>query len=235
MICFAFAVPHEAQGVLDRLTGKDSFQLLNLHCTTGRMGKREVLVAVLGMGLENARESMRTLLQYFRPKCIILSGYGGALVPQLKRGQVVLSKNYTSPEFLTFVRLLSGFDFGMFCSVDRVVATPEDRKQIHGITDSQVVDMETAAAVEVAREAKVPFLAIRVISDEMDEVLPSAAMAAAFDSATSRPRPLALVWHMLCHPGDIKPFKAFVQGLAPSRKRLTEFLFQVEKELPPRW
>jgi adenosylhomocysteine nucleosidase len=235
MICFAFAVPHESAGVIERLTERDTFHLMNMRCTTGKYGKREVVVAEIGMGLSNARENLSLLLQYFRVKCIIHSGYGGALVPQLKKNQIVLSKNYSSPEFLTFVRLLSGFDFGMFCSVDRVVSTPEDREQIHRITEAQVVDMETAAAVEIARQAKIPFLAIRVITDEAESIMPAEAMAASFDTEKNAAKPLNLMWHFVKHPKDYKPFIEFVKGLEPARKALTDFLFVVEKELPPRW
>jgi len=127
MICYAFPLAHEAQELLKVCTQKESFSINRLHCTMANFGKRQVLIAQIGMGQAQAAENTQLIFQYFRPRAFVLAGYGGALVAPMKLGQVVVSDNFTSEEILPFLRLLSGFDFAGFCTSDEVAATPEKR------------------------------------------------------------------------------------------------------------
>ena len=235
MICYAFPLAHEASRILKECTEKEEFTIGDLRCTLGNLGQRQVLIALVGMGQERAMENTRTIFQYFRPKAFILSGYGGALVPQLKVGQVVISNNYSSEEVQPFMRLLSGFDFAAFSSVDEVVGTPQQREALAQETHSQVVDMETATVADVVRSRAIPFLALRVISDEYKQVLPTGALAAGFDAETDRTRPIRLFFYLLTHPGEFGRFQRFVLGVSEARKNLTTFLSDLNGELPGSW
>ena len=96
MICYAFPLAHEAAPLLKICTQKESFSIGGLRCTLGNFDDRPVLIALVGMGQKNARERVQEIIQYFRPGVVILAGYGGALVPQLKVGQVMVSTNHSS-------------------------------------------------------------------------------------------------------------------------------------------
>jgi adenosylhomocysteine nucleosidase len=235
MICYAFPLAHEAALVLKQCTEKESFSIDGLHCTLANFGKRRVLVALVGMGEAQAGDNTATLFEYFRLKAVVLAGYGGALVPPLKVGQVVVSANFTSEAVLGFLRLLSGFDFASFCTTDEVVATPEKRDAYASATNSQVADMETEAVANVVGERQVPFLAVRVVSDEYRQVLPAGALAAGFDAARGRATPFRLLGYLVARPGEVMPFTKFVQGLSVARKNLTKFLQQLNNELPANW
>ena len=124
MICYAFPLAHEAALLLKHCTEKESFSIDGLHCTLANFGKRRVLVARIGMGEASARENTEAVFEHFRLKAFVLAGYGGALVPPLKVGQVVISANFTSEAVLGFLRMLSGFDFASFRTTDEVVGTP---------------------------------------------------------------------------------------------------------------
>src|SRR5262245_2256015 len=102
MIGYVFATPHEGSGLVKQLQGTDRFEIGPLQCITGKLNHRQVVVAFLGMGLERAGEQARLLLSYFRLRGLILSGYGGGLVSQLKKGQVVIANNYTTDEVQHF-------------------------------------------------------------------------------------------------------------------------------------
>jgi len=235
MICYAFPLAHEAELFLKGCTGKESFCIDNLSCTMGQLDGRTVLVALVGMGTERARQNTHTIFQYFRPKALILAGYGGALVPQLKVGQVLISNNYSSEEVQSFLRLLSGFDFASFSTVDEVIGTPVRREWQARKSQAQVVDMETAAVAEVAKARAISFTALRVISDDYQQVLPTGALAAGFDPVRGRATPFRLLGYLAIHPGEIKPFKNFVVGLSLARKNLTTFLRDLNNELPSKW
>jgi adenosylhomocysteine nucleosidase len=235
MICYAFPVAHEAEQLLAKCTQRESFSIGPMACTLGNLGARQILVAQIGMGQARARESIQTVFRYFRPKAVVLAGYGGALVSQLKLGQIIVSNNFTSEELLPFLRLLSGFDFAAFCTADEIAGTPEKRDWYAQSMKAQVIDLETAAVADVVRTREIPFLALRVISDEYKTVLPSAALAAGFDPALNRPTPVRLLKYLAFHPRDIRPFKTFVADLGVARKMLTTFLEQVNTELPRGW
>ena len=235
MICYAFPLAHEASLLLSRCTEKESFSIDNLHCTLANFGKRRVLIARIGMGEALAEYNTETIFEHFRLKAFVLAGYGGALVPPLKVGQVVVSTNFSSEAVLGFLRMLSGFDFASFCTTDEVVDTPEKRDSYARATNSQVADMETEAVAEIVRERQIPFMAVRVISDEFQNVLPTGALAAGFDAHLGRATPLRLLGYLAAHTGEIAPLQKFVAGLSVARKNLTKFLEQLNAELPASW
>jgi adenosylhomocysteine nucleosidase len=235
MICYAFPLAHEASLVLKHCTEKESFTIDGLHCTLANFGQRRVLVALIGMGEAPAGDNTATLFEYFRLKAVILAGYGGALVPPLKVGQVLVSNNYTSEAVLGFLRMFSGFDFASFCTTDEVVGTPEKRDAYAQATNSQVADMETGAVADIVRERQIPFMAVRVISDEYLQALPLGALAAGFDAGRGRATPLRLLGYLATRPGEIVPLQKFVRGLSLARKNLTKFLEQLNAELPASW
>ena len=235
MICFAFPLEHEAALVLAQCTEKESFTIDGLKCTLANFGKRPVLVAQIGMGEAQAGDNVETIFQYFRIKALVLSGYGGALVPPLKVGQIVIASNYTSEAVLGFLRLLSGFDFASFCTIEEIAGTIEKRTWYASAHDAQVADMETEPVANKVAERQVPFLAVRVISDEYFQVLPVDALAAGFDARRAVPTPVKLIRYLLAHPADIPPFVHFVKGLGLARKNLTKFLVQLNNDLPASW
>jgi adenosylhomocysteine nucleosidase len=235
MICYAFPLAHEAHEFLKSCTQKESFSIGQLHCTLGNLGERSILITQVGMGQVRAEENMEAIFHYFRPRAVVLAGYGGALSPQLKVGQVIMSTNFSSEEVLPFLRLLTGFDFGGFCTSDELADTKEKRDQYARSSQSQVIEMETSAVADVVRSRSIPFIAVRVISDDYQQVLPTRALAAGFNAREGRPTPFRLLGYLAMHPGDIAPFKKFVSGLLPARRNLTNFLKELNTELPSSW
>ncbi|MCE0499347.1 MAG: hypothetical protein LV481_15510 [Methylacidiphilales bacterium] len=235
MICYAFPLAHEAAGVLKRCRQKETFFIGGLRCTLGNFGNRPVLVALVGMGQDRARENTQKIFSFFRPKAFVLAGYGGALAEPLKVGQVVVANNFSSNEVLRFLRILSGFDFASFSTTDELMDTPQKREACARKTKGEVVDMETAAVAEVVDSRQIPFMAVRAISDDFHQILPVRALAAGFDPVKGRATPLCLLWRLGTHPAEFAPFRKFVAGLGPARRNLTSFLLQLNAELPRGW
>jgi adenosylhomocysteine nucleosidase len=235
MICYAFPLAHEASLLLKRSTEKESFTINGVPCTLANFGRRRVLIALVGMGRDTAAKSTETILDNFRLKALVLAGYGGALVSPMKVGQVVISANFTSESVLGFLRMLSGFDFAGFCTMDEVAGTPVKRDSYAQYSKHQVAEMETDAVAALVCERQIPFMAVRVISDDYAQVLPIGALAAGFDAIKGRATPFRLLGYLMTHPGEFVPFKNFVAGLSPARKKLTSFLEQLNKELPSSW
>jgi adenosylhomocysteine nucleosidase len=235
MICYAFPLAHEAELLLKNCTQKDRFTIDGAHFTLGNLGRRHVLIARIGMGEAAAVDNVATVFQYFKLRAFILAGYGGALVPPLKVGQVVVSSNFSSEAVLGFLRMLSGFDFASFCTLEEVVGTPEAREEIARATEAQVADMETEAVANVVSTRQIPFLAVRAISDDFQHVLPVGALAAGFNTSLGKATPGRLLAHLAKHPREIGPMGKFIGDLSIARKNLTRFLQTLNNELPAGW
>jgi nucleoside phosphorylase len=235
MIAFVFATPHEGRDLVAKVKDKDIFYLDTLQCITGQLGGRKVVVAFVGMGMERAGVHSKILLSYFRLKGLVLGGYGGGLVSQLKKGQVVVANNYTTEEVQHFLRFIPGFDFATFCTATGLVATVEHKQEFARLSQAQVVDMESAAVAVAAEERQVPFIAVRAISDELEEALPTEILAAGFDPETNSARPFGFVCGLLRHPTQIMTAYRFISKLSLVRKKLTEFLLILNVELPKTW
>jgi adenosylhomocysteine nucleosidase len=61
---------------------------------------------------------------------------------------------------------------GRLLTVDRIVASADEKKRLAAEHEALAVDMETYAVASVCRETKTRCLAFRVISDVADEELP---------------------------------------------------------------
>jgi adenosylhomocysteine nucleosidase len=232
MICYAFPLAHEAAPLLKICTQKESFSIGGLHCTLGNFDDRPVLIALVGMGRVAAGARVAEIFKYFEPGVLVLAGYGGALVPQLKVGQIIVSTNYSSKDVISFLRLLNAFAFGVFCTEDHIAGTRAQRDRVAHAGRGQVIEMETAAVAEVVDEHDIPFVAVRAISDDYAHTLPVRALAAGFDPARGRATPLRLLAHLATHWQEVRPFFHFVSNLSLARRNLTSFLRQVNEDLP---
>jgi adenosylhomocysteine nucleosidase len=82
-------------------------------------------------------------------------GFCGALDPALHIGDIVIEGE--TPKIL---------------SVDRVAVTAQEKSRLREITGAAVIEMESAAVAEKAREWGVQFRCIRVVSDTAGENMP---------------------------------------------------------------
>lgn len=96
---------------------------------------------------------------------ILSIGFCGALDPALRIGDIVVSGEVPKGLGASFVR-------GDVVSVDRVAITVRDKCDLRASTGAAVVEMESAAVAQKAREWDVPFGCVRVVSDVAGEDLP---------------------------------------------------------------
>jgi adenosylhomocysteine nucleosidase len=96
---------------------------------------------------------------------ILSVGFCGALDPALQIGDIVVSGEVPKGLGASFVQ-------GDVVSVDRVAFTAREKCDLRAATGAAVVEMESAAVAQKAREWEVPFGCIRVVSDAAGEDLP---------------------------------------------------------------
>lgn len=157
----------------------------------GRVGENEVIVAKSGIGKVSAAVGAVEMIRRFSPDCIINSGVGGGIDPEVKVMDIVVSTSVVyhdvwcgpnnaygqvegmPPVFPCDAGLIERFKaekmpalYGMICCGDKFISEPGELKCIKAeFPEGLAVDMESAAIAHVAYLYGCPFVAIRIISD----------------------------------------------------------------------
>jgi adenosylhomocysteine nucleosidase len=141
-------------------------------------------LAVSGAGSENATKATEYLLGK-GVDALISWGLAGGLKPGLAAGDVVLAEQLLTDHGAYAVsrswrkalrKRLADFTRvydGALVHSEGVLSRPTDKQLLHDSCAAIAVDRESAAVAEVARKAKVPFLALKVIADTADLRLPA--------------------------------------------------------------
>ncbi len=118
-------------------------------------GKNLALVRA-GIGKDRAMEAAEKVVLEFRPEIIISAGLCGALVEDLKVGDIVVSD----------------FNDGkIFCS-PRPLLTYNEKLNAHREHSAVVVDMESEGVRIIAGKYNIPSIAIKVVSDGLKDDIP---------------------------------------------------------------
>lgn len=151
---------------------------VTLHRT--EIGPATVDFIVTGMGPENARRVSNVAMAAKHDFCIA-SGFAGALQSNYRVGDVLVARavqQHGNSATIECSRRLyeSGIEHGavpvnMLLTTDKLVSTADEKKQLGLFAD--VVDMESFAVLSSAQEHDLPAIAIRVITDQVDEDMPA--------------------------------------------------------------
>ena len=145
-----------------------------------------ITLAVTGMGTANADAAIRTLLDEFKPDTVLSMGFGGALAPMLRVGDVVvgeraslvsehgLEKSLRIPDgravvddITTALRVSSGHILTMAKPMKK-----NELRRFAGEGEAAVCDMETFPLAARAGEKGIRFVAARVVTDGPNEEIP---------------------------------------------------------------
>lgn len=200
-LCILYALPEESAPLLRLLTRREETTLgeKQVPCTLGYLSNLDAFpiiwplrVACSGVGRRKAAETARLLLE--QPgslvKCLLILGFGGGLAPEARPGNLVIAdrvllagedsegiETYMADSTLVMTAesvRLEGITLGRgaLATVDRVLIESKEKQALAKRTGAVVVDMETAGAVQIAQERGVPWLAVRAITDGVEDVLP---------------------------------------------------------------
>jgi adenosylhomocysteine nucleosidase len=150
------------------------------------------VVALSGMGGAAARRAAETLINRCRPRLLISLGFGGALVPGLAVGDVVLGKTFwhynpetrelrpgvqpPTPRALARLRQAlknAGLaaDNASLVTTTRIIHKRGQGEPLSALPNP-VLDLETAILAEVAAAQDLPFFSLRAITDVAGEEIP---------------------------------------------------------------
>ena len=116
-----------------------------------------------GPGFRAARQAGEHLIREQKPDALASVGICGALAPDLALGEIVVDET-AAP------RCDRPHRRGAVVSIDRVIATAEEKQRLAAL--GLVVEMESRAVAELAREHGLRFFCVKAVSDTAAEDLP---------------------------------------------------------------
>jgi adenosylhomocysteine nucleosidase len=181
-IAFVFALGIESGGLVDLLQEAENSRHAHGIEHAGKLGSREVVIVDGGVGQRAAARATIEAIKFYQPKWVISAGFAGGLNDGLRRGHIVMADevvNLAGQRLSVGLKLdpqslagMKGLHVGRLLTVDSLLRQPAERHRLAGEHQAIACDMETYAVADVCRQHNVPLLAIRIISDAVDDELP---------------------------------------------------------------
>lgn len=237
-----FALGIESGGLEDLLGDAVSVRGHGFVASRGVLAHRNLVVVRSGSGAEAAAQATEALIQGHHPEWVISAGFAGALVPELARHDLVMADSLTD---LAGNRLAidlkvdpaelaraPGVHVGRLLSADHVVRLPSEKRSLGQEHEALAVDMETFAVAEVCRQRQVRFLAVRIITDAVDDELPPDVQTLTKQKTTAARLGAAVgaIWN---RPASVKDMYRLRENALVASDRLAKFLHSTLKQLIP--
>jgi len=167
-----------------RMTVSQRFRSGNLRACAGRLDGVGVVTACTGDGVDNAARGAQALLDRYPVRRVIVVGIAGGLSPALSTGRLLVARavledgrSVPAPDarWVERARRDTGATPALFVSRRDILCTVRAKADAYAsLHDGGVaaVDLETAAFARAAAQRRLPYLALRAISDTAEESLP---------------------------------------------------------------
>jgi adenosylhomocysteine nucleosidase len=239
VILFGSAV--EAGGTIDQLKDRVAMQCSSHIEYSGNLDSVRVGIVETGVGQLAAATAAVEAVKFHKPRWLICAGFASALRPEMKRGHVLMAKEVIDassnrislPLHLDARSLVNNpaLHIGRLLTVDHLVRSPDERRELATTHDAQACDLDSWGAAEACRQANVRCLAVRIMTETVDDQLPAdvetmlhqktaaAKLGAAAGSVWRRPSVAKDLWR--CNEDALK-----------ASDRLARFLSGLVKNLP---
>ena len=220
MLVFIGAIRREIAGLEPLVSNPETERFGSSIVMEGTADGRPVALVRSGIGRERSEAAFRDLLlAEVRPRAIVSLGFAGGVAPDVYGGDLVVPRtirglDYSgaidgaiAPDPYLFDSALEALeDEFIAVHTDEVVTVPqtlftlEQKEQFASSPRTKAVDMECYWVGKLALEARIPFLAVRAISDETEDALPNFSH---FLDDMGEVRPLAAARYYATHPWHI--------------------------------
>lgn len=244
---FLFAMELEAAGLIERMTDRVTTQGSSFTEHDGFLDGERVLVAITGVGADAAWQAAGDFIAVHRPPWVVSTGFAGGLVDVVRRGHFIMPQAIvTQPvessagrrkgmppadtEFTvglrfpeeTLVRMKS-LHTGRLVSVDRVIREEAEKRRLGRRSDAVACDMETWAVAAACAAAKTRFLAVRVVTDAVDDPLPTE-IENLLEQKSVAGKLGAIAGALLNRPSSVKDMWRLYEEATTASGRLGKFL-----------
>jgi adenosylhomocysteine nucleosidase len=234
-----FALSQEAGCFVDRLSRVTTTRGHGFVARDGWLRDKRIVVVEAGAGQAAAARATDALIVAHHPRLVISAGFAGGLQAGIERGHIVMADGVLieSGDRLTIDLRLDrsaqpSLHIGPLLTVDRIIRTSAEKHTLHGRSGAVAVDMESFAVAQTCRTLGTPFVAIRIVSDGVDDQLPrevdalvrkksvAGRLGVAFAAITRRPSTMKDLWKLkqtaLVHSERLAKFLASLIGQLPS-------------------
>jgi len=181
------ALPHELKPFLKHLKPQGQLPAGVFRVTQTTYLSHEIMLAITGIGIHNAEDTVKSVLDVLNADFLLSIGFAGALSEGVRIGDLVAA---------TSVSLVSGNSMketvlisdergllnrvggnvaaraGSFFTLEKLMEKKAVRHFVPGDAAYPVCEMETFPLAVIALERQMPFLAVRSITDLADEEIP---------------------------------------------------------------
>jgi Phosphorylase superfamily len=181
--CLMFALRRESHAFLRQFRSRERFPGAPCPARFYESDSSMMLVLETGIGRDQTELALRWLLNRpmvgdftYRPPVVISAGFAGSLQDDLQVGDLILATEVTDgqghiwsvpwPGPLPAGNLL--LRRGRLLTMNRLIATPNEKRALGRQHEAMAVDMESATVAEFCRRKEVPFGCLRAISDPVD-------------------------------------------------------------------
>jgi adenosylhomocysteine nucleosidase len=186
-------------------------------------GRTGIRVLLTGMGPVNAERELRRALESRTPEAVFSCGFAGGLNPELPRGAVVYEADDDGAIAGALRR--AGARPARFHASSRIVVRSSEKRALRETTGADAVEMESSIVRQVCREARLPSVTVRVISDTAQEDLPLDFNRCL--TADARLDYVRLVAHVLASPRRVLGVLALQRHSRQAARALAEVLGRV--------
>lgn len=163
------------------LINKSDLDVKNLY--QNNTGEKKIYLLITGIGPQNSKQSLHSVLQFYKPDLIINAGSAGALSDDLGPGQAMLpkiimdeSRNQIkvqpNDQILKSLSNISGISSNAHALItgSKPVKSIFERRKINRSTGADLIDMEAYPQAEIASDADIEFLCLKVITDRANHL-----------------------------------------------------------------
>lgn len=228
------AIKDEIAGIKHEMRITDTLRWPTGNAFAGEWQGVPLVLVRSGMGRDRARRALMEVAGRYSLKEVISIGYAGALDPTLEVGDLVVADTVVAEDSSRpdetakryslnkeVFNIVAGVRGRVLLTVDRVAATPEEKKRLREQYSAVAVDMETSALAGEAEARGLAFISVRAITDTADQALIDCSHLVGENGDVSK---VKAGWHVLTHPGDLKGMIALGQHAKIATANLTEFL-----------
>jgi len=235
-----FALRIEAGGLEDLLEGTVRTRGHGFVVRQGGLKGRHVAVVRSGAGPEAASHAAEAILTGHQPQWVISAGFAGGLSPELARHDLVMADGLVDADGNRLAIDLKvdpgsleqtpGVHVGRLLTVDRVLRLPQEKRSLWEKHQALAVDMESYAVAEVCRRRQVRFLAVRIITDAVDDKLPPD-VEGLLKQKTYAAKLGAVVGSVWSRPSSVKDMWRLKENALVASDRLAKFLASTIEQL----
>jgi adenosylhomocysteine nucleosidase len=246
VVALIAAMPQEIAPFLHRLGRPEPYRLGILTAYRFHLFDLDCVLVRSGVGLQRAITASRALIQAVRPELLVSFGVAGAFLPGLRVGDVVAVERASLLEdaaaIETYLPLAQMSPLAQQAVSDALqplharfypgaILTTRGSQVVPPLPAGvlyPVLDMETAGIAQVAAaEGAVPLLALRAVSDSVDQPLPFDLAGLYDEQQNLRVRRIVAV--MIRNPGKLAQSIRVSQNVNRASRNLAVALFEALK------